>query len=152
MNTTAAQVGQQLPPLELTLTLPRLVAYAGATWDWHRYHYDADFARAAGLPAPFVDGPMLAGFLAKLVLDWAGPDARLLKLALRYRSMIYAGERIVCRGQVTAIEERNGYPVAICELTIEKGGGETVVRAGSAEVELPASGTATSHEPRADER
>ena len=140
METTKPLVGQALPSLELTLTLPKLVAYAGATWDWHRYHYDTDFARAAGLPAPFVDGPMLAGLLAKLVLDWAGPEARLLKLALRYRSMVYAGERIVCRGQVTAVEERNGHPVTICELGIDKGDGDTVIRAARAEVELPPRG------------
>ena len=33
-------VGEALPPLEFDVTLTSLVMYAGATWDFHRYHYD----------------------------------------------------------------------------------------------------------------
>ncbi|MBI3328848.1 MAG: hypothetical protein HYZ81_19360 [Nitrospinae bacterium] len=133
------RIGQSLPPLERIITLPMMVAYAGATWDWHRYHYDQAVAKAMGQPAPFVDGQMFGGLLAKLVLDWAGPDAMLRKLRLRYRGMVYAGERVICQGQVSRIEERDGRSLVVCELRIEAGDGRTGVDSASAEVELPRS-------------
>lgn len=130
-------IGQALPPLERTITLRMMVAYAGATWDWHRYHYDQPFVTAMGQPAPFADGQMFGALLAKLVLDWAGPEAMLRKLQLRYRAMVYAGERVMCQGQVTGVVERDGRSVAICALQIAAGDGRAVVDAASAEVELP---------------
>ena len=131
------RIGQLLPPLERTLTLPMLVAYAGATWDWHRYHYDQGFSQTIGHPAPFVDGQLFGGLLAKLVLDWAGPDAMLRKLRLRYRAVIYTGERVTCHGRVAGLEERDGRSLVVCELRVETGDGRVVVDSACAEVELP---------------
>ncbi|MBI3966988.1 MAG: hypothetical protein HY329_15245 [Chloroflexi bacterium] len=142
MNLENVKVGTELPPLERTLTLTSLVTYAGATWDWHRYHYDAAHAQSLGLPGPFVDGQMFGGLMAKLVLDWAGPDARLRSLKLRYRSMVFAGERVICRGTVAAAEERDGQPVVRCELSVTTPDGRAVVDGASAVVEL------TSQEPK----
>lgn len=151
MYVEEVRIGQTLPPLERTITLPMMVAYAGATWDWHRYHYDQAVAKAMGQPAPFVDGQMFGGLLAKLVLDWAGPDAMLRKLRLRYRAMVYAGERVICHGHVTGIKEQEERPLVVCELRIEAGDGRTVVDSASAEVELlrmAPSGTAHGHRSR----
>ena len=36
----AISVGDPIPPLERTIGLTDMVAYAGATWDWHKLHYD----------------------------------------------------------------------------------------------------------------
>lgn len=129
--------GEELPPLEVAITLPVLVAYAGATWDWHPYHYDQQLAREAGLPGPFVDGQMWGGLLARLALAWAGRDAWLRRLWLRYRSLLFCGETARCRGWVAAREERKGCTLIRCSLRVEAGDGRVVVDGAGAEVELP---------------
>jgi acyl dehydratase len=97
--------GDEIPPLEREISLPDMVAYGGATWDWHPMHYDREFADLAGLPGPIVDGQMFGGILAKQLIDWLGPRAFLSKLAMRYKAMVFAGETIRCEGQVSNTAE-----------------------------------------------
>lgn len=140
MSAQNVQVGDVLPPLERTISLPMMVAYAGATWDWHRYHYDLAYAQSIGQPGPFVDGQMWGGLLAKLVLDWAGPNAMLRKLRIRYRAMVYPGDRVVCQGRVAGVVEGEGHTVVTCELSITTADGRVVIEGAGAEVELPRGG------------
>jgi acyl dehydratase len=97
--------GDSVPPLERTIEQPDMIAYAGATWDWHRLHYDPAYARGLGFPKPVVDGQMLGALLAEQLLDWLGPRAFVTKLAFRFRSPVTAGETVRCEGEVTAVED-----------------------------------------------
>lgn len=99
------EVGTEAPVLERTIELTEMVAYGGATWDWHRLHYDRAFAEELGLPAPVVDGQMFGGLLAKQLTDWLGPRAFITNLAMRYKAMVFAGERVSCDSRVTAVAE-----------------------------------------------
>jgi acyl dehydratase len=94
--------GDALPDLERSLELPNLVAYAGATWDWHRYHYDRDAAAATGLRAPVVDGQMLGALLAEHAQDGLEPGARAVAIAFRISGMVFAGDRVLVRGAIAA--------------------------------------------------
>lgn len=97
-------VGDAVPALERTIELTDMVAYAGATWDWHRLHYDAAFAEARGLGAPVVDGQMLGALMAEHALDHLGPGAFIMKLGFRLRSAVVAGETVRVEGEVTGVE------------------------------------------------
>jgi acyl dehydratase len=97
--------GDALTPFERTLDLPDLVAYSGATWDWHRMHYDREWAAEAGVPAPVVDGQMLGALMAEQVLDHFGPRAFVTNLSFRFRSMVYAGETVRCEGEIVAVAD-----------------------------------------------
>ncbi len=130
--------GEGIAPLELEISLPMMVAYAGATWDWHRYHYDLQFAREMGLPAPFVDGQMLGGLLARTVLRWAGPEAMLRRLWLRYRALLFPGETITCTGVVEEVRRQESSLLLLCRLEVRAGDGRAVVDQAGAEVEVPA--------------
>jgi len=55
-NAIALEIGAPIPPLERVLTQMRLVAYGAATWDWHRLHYEPEYAAARNIPRPIVDG------------------------------------------------------------------------------------------------
>jgi len=129
-------VGETLPPLETTITLTSLVMYAGATWDFHRYHYDRTFVESLGMPAPFMDGQMAGALLARLLMQWAGPDAFVRRLSYRLRTMVYAGERIVLRGAVSATTVESARPLALCTLEVLKPDGTHVVRDATAAIEL----------------
>src|SRR5688572_33506565 len=91
--------GQELPGLERQIQLADIVLYAGATWDFHRCHYDQSFATARGFPGPFVDGQMLGALMAKQVMDWAGPEAFLRRLSYRLRHIVFTNDTIVSRGR-----------------------------------------------------
>ena len=96
------RVGERLPDLERTLGIVDLVMYAGATWDWYRWHYDAAAAAEARLPGPLVDGQMLGALLARHALEWAGPRARVKRMRFRFASMVFAGDTVRCESTVTA--------------------------------------------------
>lgn len=82
-------------PLERRITLTDMVAYAGATWDWHRLHYDAAFLEGKGLAAPVVDGQMLGALMAEQILDGLGSGAQLAAMEIRYRAMMFAEETVI---------------------------------------------------------
>ena len=89
----ALAIGAPIPPLQRTLTQVRLVAYGGATWDWHRLHYEPEYARARNIAGPIVDGQMFGALLAEALLDWLGPwpvyDVALLGLGFLYILILY---------------------------------------------------------------
>lgn len=105
---SATEVGAQVTPLQRTITQTDMVAYAGATWDWHRMHYDTDYATAAGFPATVVDGQVFGALLAEQLQDHFGPDAVLAALHLRYKNLVFAGETVRCTARVVAVEPADG--------------------------------------------
>jgi hydroxyacyl-ACP dehydratase HTD2-like protein with hotdog domain len=98
--------GEKLPPLERTFTTVDLFAYGAATWDWHRLHYDAGFARSKGLPAPVIDGQMYGALLARAAMNWAGPRAFIKKMSFRMRAMSFAGDALCAEGEVVSVENQ----------------------------------------------
>ena len=73
-------VGEALPPLEFDVTLTSLVMYAGATWDFHRYHYDPEFVAKLAMPAPYMAGQIVGALVARQLMQWGGADAFVRKL------------------------------------------------------------------------
>ena len=97
--------GDAVPGLERVIALTDMVAYAGATWDWHRMHYDREWATKAGVQGPVVDGQVLGALMAEQVLDWLGPRAFITNLGFRFKSMVFAGETVRCEGEVSEATE-----------------------------------------------
>ncbi|MGH7932482.1 MAG: MaoC family dehydratase [Candidatus Binataceae bacterium] len=141
MRADALSVGQSAPPLERTLSQMRMIAYAGATWDWHRLHYDSAYAQARNLPTPVVDGQMLGALLAEMLIDWLGPRAFIRRLAFRLRGMVFAGDTVRCEGTVTAIEADGDSGLVAVAMRI-RAGDRLVVEPASAEISLPRHGSA----------
>lgn len=96
-------LGDPIAPLERTLGIERMVAYAGATWDWHPMHYDRDAAAAIGLASPVVDGQMLGALMAEHLLDHLGPRAFVTSLGFRFRAMVFAGETVRVEGEIASV-------------------------------------------------
>lgn len=132
------RIGEELPPLKKHIDQVHMVMYQAATWDFHRYHYDADWVRSLGWPAPFVDGQHLGPYLAQLVIDWAGGDPGALKrLHFRFRNFVYAGDTLTCHGKVVDKRVEGGRHLVDCDLWIENRKGETVLAPGGATLDLP---------------
>ncbi|TIC88066.1 hypothetical protein E8D34_07190 [Nocardioides sp. GY 10113] len=98
-------VGDAVAPLERTITLTDMVAYAGATWDWHQLHYDTAYVAQKKLPAPIVDGQVFGALLVEQLQDWLGPLSFVRELEFTFRNLVFAGETVRCTGTVTAVSE-----------------------------------------------
>jgi len=92
-----------IPDLVRRIDLADMVAYAGATWDWHRLHYDTGYVAERGLPAPVVDGQVLGALLAEHVLDHFGPRAFITEMSFRFAAKVFAGDTVTVSG--TAVEQ-----------------------------------------------
>lgn len=99
--TAVHQVGETVPPLERTITFPEMIAYAGATWDWYRLHYDLDFIRASKLPGVVVDGQVFGALLVEQIQDWLGPRSFVRTLEFTFKALVFAEETVRCEGTVT---------------------------------------------------
>ena len=136
ISANALRVGQAIPPLQRTVSLVRMIAYAGATWDWHRLHYDPAYAAARNLPGPIADGQMFGAFLAEALLDWLGPRAFIRKLSFRLRGMVFPDDTIRCEGEVTAIDAEKDHDIVAVAMRIRVGE-RIVVEPASARIALP---------------
>lgn len=80
-----------------------MVAYAGATWDWHRIHYDMDYIKGLGLDRPIVDGQVFGAYAVQAIQDWLGEGAFISELDFRFANLVFAGEWVQCEGEVVEV-------------------------------------------------
>jgi acyl dehydratase len=130
---TTPGVGAAVPPLEQHITTDLMMAYGAATWDWHRMHYDQDYARSLGFPGPVLDGQAQGAFFARAVMDWLGPTAFICKLSFRMRAMVFPGDTIRCEGEVRELAGDGDANLVTIAQTLKVGGrlvgeADTVVR------------------------
>jgi acyl dehydratase len=97
------KVGDQVPVLTKHCTLTSMIAYAGATWDWHRLHYDHEYLKSKGLSAPVVDGQVFGAYVVQAIQDWLSESAFISELDFRYAGLVFAEERVQVSGEVTEV-------------------------------------------------
>lgn len=129
------RVAEATPAFERAFTTADLMAYGAATWDWHRLHYDLDYARAVGLPKVIVDGQALGAVFAKSLLDWLGPRAFIRKLSVKYRAMVFAGDTVRGEGEIRAIGAEGDHDVVSVAQRLSVG--DRIVAGAQADVWLP---------------
>ena len=113
--------GEALPTFDRVLDQARLVMYAGATWDWHRLHYDTGYVKERKLAAPLVDGQMLGAIFAEQVYRHFDPRARIASMKLRFRSMVYVGERVQITGEILSVEAADDGQRVVCRQSASVG-------------------------------
>jgi acyl dehydratase len=97
------KVGDQVPAITKHCTLTLMIAYAGATWDWHRLHYDHEYLESKGLAAPVVDGQVFGAYVVQAIQDWLGDSAFISELDFRYAGLVFAEEYVQVSGEVTEV-------------------------------------------------
>lgn len=93
--------GDALPEFTLDVTATVIVAGAIATRDFMPVHHDRDYAQAQGAPDLFMNILTTNGYVARYVTDWAGPTARVRRLAIRLGGPAIPGSPLHFTGQVT---------------------------------------------------
>jgi hydroxyacyl-ACP dehydratase HTD2-like protein with hotdog domain len=129
------KVGDDLTELVKIPTAVQLFRYSAVTWNAHRIHLEPDYARKEGHPDILVQAHLHGAFLAQMVMDWAGPRARLVKFGWSNRGRAIPGDTLRCTGRVTA---KSGSTVEV-EFT-ESNQRSEVCAHGTATLSLPSQG------------
>ena len=95
-----------LPELAIPMTPTTIVSTAIATRDYQDVHHDKDRAIELGSENIFMNILTSNGFVGRFITDWAGPSARLKRVAIRLGAPNYPGDTMTMRGRVTG--EENG--------------------------------------------
>jgi len=98
-------VGQRIPELVRRIDLQTLVRYAGASGDFNPIHYDAEYARAAGLDGVIGQGMLAMGLVSEAVTDWIGDSGLVRELAARFTSSYRVGDVLTVSGEVVDIAD-----------------------------------------------
>lgn len=117
--------GQEIPAHVEPISSRRLVMWAGAHGDFYPIHYDKDYAVERRLKRPIVHGALKHAMLGRLVHEWAGPDARLRNLTVRYRAIDYVHDHLTCKGRVKRKYVESGEHVVLVEVWTENDQGES---------------------------
>jgi acyl dehydratase len=106
----AVAVGDSLPDLVVDVTATRIVAGALATRDFMPVHHDRAYANSQGAPDIFMNILSDTGYCSRFLTDWAGPEARVTRLAIRLGVPLFPGTTLTYSGSVTATraEEEEG--------------------------------------------
>lgn len=107
-DAAAAPRGEALPDFDLKVTATVIVAGALASRDFMPVHHDPEFARAQGAPDMFMNILTTNGYMGRYVSDWAGPAARLRRIAIRLGAPAVPGHTMRFSGRVTADEAEAG--------------------------------------------
>ncbi len=101
------KVGQSLPELAIPLTRTLIVATAIATRDFQDVHHDPALALERGSKDIFMNILTSNGLVARYVTDWAGPRARLRRVAIRLGAPNYPGDTMTLTGDVVSTADGN---------------------------------------------
>lgn len=100
--------GERLPTMEVAVTASVIVAGAIATRDFMPVHHDRDYANHQGAPDIFMNILSDTAYCSRFLTDWAGPEARIRRLAIRLGVPLFPGHTLRYDGAVTSEVEDDG--------------------------------------------
>jgi hydroxyacyl-ACP dehydratase HTD2-like protein with hotdog domain len=122
-------IGSAVPPRVWAPGEVQLFLFSAATWNSHRIHYDAVYARHEGYEGVLVQSHLHACFIATTVRAYCGSGARLTAIGWQNRAPAIAGDRLTVTGTVAAVEPSDGGRVVTFDLEEHNQRGELCVRA-----------------------
>ena len=130
--------GAEIPVLvKGPLTPPILMRWSAAIENWHRIHYDRDFAvQHDKLPDLAINGTLKQQLVVQALRRWAGPAGWLCKASFQFRALNVVGETLRIWARVTGKRELADYGLADLEIGIRNDAGKELTP-GTAVVALP---------------
>jgi acyl dehydratase len=135
LGSATLSIGYELAPFVVeTVDLQRMKTMAALLDDPNPIHFDTDLVVRLGYgDAPINQGPITMSYMMNVVTDAFGRDA-VRSFRCRFLGNVFAGEQVVCRGTVSALDTAAG----TAEIEVSAVVGERPVLAGAATVALPA--------------
>ena len=101
--------GMELPKYIYQPTPTHLFRWSAAIENWHRIHYDLDFALNHDRnPSLLVQGSWKQSVVPQYLKDWTLPDGWPWKASFEHRAMLVPGDILIMWGRVTEKHEREG--------------------------------------------
>ncbi|MBR9828057.1 MAG: MaoC family dehydratase [Oceanospirillales bacterium] len=97
-------LGDQLPALEIPITVALITGGAIATRDYFPGHHDKDAAQELGSPHVFMNILTTSGLVERFIEQWSGPEGRFQDLRIRLGAPNYPGDTMKFQGEITAID------------------------------------------------
>ena len=97
------RVGDAITPLVIDVTATVIAAGAIATRDFMPVHHDREYANAQGAPDIFMNILSDTAYCSRFLTDWAGPDARVARIAIRLGVPVFPGHTLTYTGAVTGV-------------------------------------------------
>jgi acyl dehydratase len=119
VNYDDVKLGDEIPPINVKLSILQVIMYCAVTWDFARIHYDPEFVNEFGFSRPVVDPQMHGGFIARMLTDWVSESGKIKKISLRYRAPCFLGEALVYSGKVAEKYVKNGERYVNCDLVVK---------------------------------
>ena len=121
----SVNVGDSIPEWVMDSVSPaRMRTMAAILRDPNPIHWDRDAVEALplGLGQRTINqGPLGLSYMVNMLQAWAGPDS-LRRLVMRFPQVVLDGERVIARGEVTALRRAGGETVADCTVRLEESG------------------------------
>ena len=134
------RVGDAITPLVIDVTSTVIAAGAIATRDFMPVHHDREYANAQGAPDIFMNILSDTAYCSRFLTDWAGPDARVARIAIRLGVPVFPGHTLTYTGAVTDVSKTEDEGMVEVEFTAIDDLGDHV--SGTATLGLPLSGPA----------
>ena len=91
-------------------------------------HWDVDAVRALGMgDRPINQGPTNQAYIVNMLLTWLGDPARLRSMHVRFIANVFGADRVVAGGEVTALRDEAGVPVADCDVWLDRDDGSRLM-------------------------
>ncbi len=129
--------GDDVPSVEFSLTVYRLVVEAGANRDFNAIHHNSEVARASGAPEMYANTGFLLGMWERAIREFAGLEGSVRRITgFRMRRFNVVGQTVVVRGRVLGKRREDDASLVELELWSEVDG-EVTVGPGTVTVVLP---------------
>jgi 3-oxo-4,17-pregnadiene-20-carboxyl-CoA hydratase beta subunit len=102
------KVGDELPGLDVPLSAAVIVGGALASRDYTPVHHDRSAAEAQGMSDVFMNILTTNGYVGRFVTDWAGPDARIRRVAIKLGAPNVVGDLMKVTGRVSSVDPEQG--------------------------------------------
>ncbi len=132
--------GMELPKYIYEPTPTHLFRWSAAIENWHRIHYDLDFAiNHDRLPSILVQGSWKQSVVPQYLKDWTLPGGWPWKANFEHRAMLVPGDVLIMWGKVTGKREQGGMGLVDLEIGMKNQEGIESMP-GTATVVLPIRG------------
>ncbi len=132
LRASEIEIGQMFEQVVVEdLKRTQLVMYSGASGDFHPFHSDEVFAKAAGSPrGVFGHGMFTMAVTGRVLTDTVG-DGRLASYRARFVGQVWPGDTLTARATVAAIRQEAGGALVDLEVVTVNQNAE-IVLTGSA--------------------
>jgi acyl dehydratase len=133
----SVSIGDELPPLSVTLTRADLVRYAGASLDFNPIHWNERTAVGVGLPNVIAHGMLTMALAGRLVTDWVGDPAAIVNFGTKFtRPVVVPDDGVGATIELTGkVREKREDGTVLLDL-VAKFEGQTVLGRPTAVVKL----------------